>query len=424
MIRNMRPLAMIALLAALPAACGDDGEDADDARVTADAPVADANTPDATPPPDALIADCVPANGTDLQLQQVASGLVQPVNLVAPPGDRRLFILERPGRIKILSDGAILQQPFIDLRPIVEFGNELGLLGMAFHPDYATNGRFYLYYTAEVEPDEPGRVADTVIAELQVSADPNVADPTSERRLLVIPQPANNHNGGHIAFGPDGYLYIGLGDGGSTRLNSQLLTTPYGAMLRIDVDGGDPYAVPPDNPFVGVPGVVDAIWLYGLRNPWRWSFDAATGDLYIADVGAATTEEISVKLAGTAGGDNFGWPVFEGDQCMDGPCDDPTPYVAPSVVYDHNDGRCAVVGGYVYRGACLPDVQGWYVYADYCSGQMWKFELADGAATNVTELTSQVGVVDRITTFGVDATGELYLAKINGSVYRLVAASN
>ncbi len=418
----MRVLATVWVCVAV-LGCGDDAQQTDDATPPAvdaprvDAPIADSAVSDALP------LDCTPAAGTSLDLQLVAQNLVQPIAMLAPPGDTRLFIVERPGRIKILQDGAVLATPFIDLRPIVTFPNEMGLLGMAFHPSYASNGRFFLYYTVDVDPDEPERIADTVIAEYTVSADGNVAN-TTERRLLVIAQPAANHNGGHIAFGPDGYLYIGLGDGGAVRANGQLLTTPLGAMLRIDVDNGDPFAVPDDNPFVGIGGIDPTIWIYGLRNPWRWSFDRQTGDMYIGDVGAAEREEINVKLAGTSGGDNFGWPVFEGDQCLDGPCGDPSPYTAPVVTYDHGNNRCAVVGGYVYRGSCMPDVQGWYLYADHCSGEVWKLELANGAATEMADLTGDLNSateLNSVTAFGEDARGELYVARLNGNLYRLVA---
>lgn len=413
----------IACVAWVLFACGG-GASEHDARATDGLPPPDAETPSFDGPlPDALPLDCTPAAGTSLALQQVIpTTLVQPVAITAPSGDPRLFIAERPGRIRIVRDGAVLAMPFLDLRDSVYLFSEMGLLGLAFHPDYATNGRFFVYYNEDVDPDEPGHIANTVIAEYQVSTDPDVAAPT-ERRLRVIAQPAGNHNGGHIAFGPDGYLYIGLGDGGANRLEAQRLSSPLGAMLRIDVDAGEPYGIPPDNPFAGITVLEQATWIYGLRNPWRWSFDRLTGDLYVGDVGAAQREEVSVKLAGSAGGDNFGWPVYEGDLCLDGPCDQPDAYVAPITSYDHSSGRCVVVGGYVYRGACMPDVQGWYFYADHCTAEIWKFELAGGMAGNLVDLSADLdstNLLSGLTTFGEDARGELYVTNLAGNLYRIV----
>src|SRR5688572_30253196 len=278
----------------------------DDGGVAKDTPQIDASNIDARPAADAAVATCTPQSGTNLALQPVATGLSSPVFLTAPPGDARLFIVEQPGRIRIVKDGTLLETPFLDIRgPVRSTGDEEGLLGLAFHPDYAQNGRFFVYYTA----DSPN--GDNLVAEYTVGANPDVAD-TAEERLITFAHPGEgNHNGGGIAFGPDGYLYIGTGDGGGSNDehgNGQPLTTPLGKMLRIDVDVAGTYAIPATNPFVGDGGGVrEEIWANGLRNPWRWSFDRMTDDLYIADVGQLQREEVNVQPAASTGGENYGW---------------------------------------------------------------------------------------------------------------------
>jgi glucose/arabinose dehydrogenase len=351
-----------------------------------------------------------------LELELVAADLDRPLGVVhAGDGSGRLFILEKAGRIRILRAGTLLDRPFLDLTDRVgSSGSEQGLLGLAFHPGYAQNGRLFVNYT-----DLDG---DTVLAEYLVSGDPDRADPGSERVFLTLDQPAANHNGGHLVFGPDGYLYIGTGDGGASgdRFgNAQNGRTLLGAMLRLDMDGERPYAIPPDNPFIGNASVLDEIWAIGLRNPWRYSFDRVTGDLYIADVGQNMYEEVNYQPATSAGGENYGWPIMEGLHCFpaDGSCDQ-TGLVLPVQEYDHSQG-CSVTGGYVYRGRQSPVLQGIYLFGDYCSGLIWGLAPSGGSAWQVARL-SQADA--QIASFGEGEDGELYLADITGgALYHLVA---
>ena len=293
-------------------------------------------------------------------------------------------------------------------------------MGLAFHPDYAMNGFFFVNYT--------NTSGDTVIARYQVSANPNIANSASEMILMTIDQPFSNHNGGQIVFGPDGYLYIGMGDGGSggdPECNGQDLSTLLGAMLRIDVDGAVPYAIPATNPFVGMAGALDEIWAWGLRNPWRFSFDRSTGDLYIADVGQGAREEVNRQLLASMGGENYGWNIKEGFSCFGcgtcpGPCicGDPS-LVDPVLDYQHALGRCSITGGYVYRGSLVSSLTGDYLFSDYCTGELWS--TTPGVWTRDDLGLSALGF--GVTTFGQDACGELYVADIGGSprrVYRFV----
>lgn len=333
--------------------------------------------------------------------QLLVSGLERPVDL-QPDGSGRLFVIEKAGRIRIIQNGGLLLQPFLDISQRVgSERNEQGLLGLAFHPQYTQNGRFFVNYT-----DNNG---DTVIARFQVSADPNVADPNSEVKILGVGQPFANHNGGVLAFGPDGYLYAGLGDGGSQgdpSGNGQSLNTLLGKILRIDVDSEEPYAIPPDNPFG------DEIWVYGLRNPWRISFDTLTDDLYIGDVGQNAWEEIDFLPAGSPGGANFGWNYREGAHDYEGNA--PAGLIEPVAEYSHPEGGCSITGGYVYRGP-MPEWNGIYLYGDYCTGLIWGLIGSDNGWQN--QLLFDVDVT--ITSFGQDETGELYLVSDNGGVYRL-----
>ena len=330
----------------------------------------------------------------------------------AGDGSGRLFILEKRGQIRILQNNQLLPVPFLDIQNEVGSQHtEQGLLGLAFHLKYAETGLFFVNYT-----DGNG---NTVIARFHVSADdPNRADPTSEVDLIHVDQPYANHNGGGLAFGPDGYLYIGLGDGGSAGDplgNGQNLQTLLGKMLRIDVDHGDKYAIPPDNPFAGGGGLPE-IWAYGLRNPWRFSFDRLIGNLYIADVGQDAWEEIDVVPAGTPGGINFGWSYYEGNHpYKNGPPADVN-FTFPAAEYSHADG-CSVSGGDVYRGSALPEWQGVYFYGDYCSGNIWGLiHTADNAWQ--TKIMFTTGM--KINTFGVDEAGEVYLADYgSGTLLRL-----
>jgi glucose/arabinose dehydrogenase len=344
----------------------------------------------------------------------IVDGLTAPIGLEnAMDGSSRLFALEQPGVIRIIMDGSMLPVPFLDIRDRVgSSSSEQGLLGLAFHPDYPENGYFFVNYT--------DRNGDTVIARYRVSADPFIADPTSEVRLLQVPQPYGNHNGGAVAFGPDGYLYISLGDGGSggdPRNHGQSPDTLLGALLRIEVGEAESYTIPQDNPFVNGGGRPE-IWAYGLRNPWRISFDLQTGDLYIADVGQNSWEEVNFQPAGSPGGQNYGWNIMEGFHCFQSTTCDEARLSLPVVEYAlHIEGDCAVTGGYVYRGQNLPDWQGVYIYGDYCSGRVWGL-FRNQAGEWENGLLFETGA--RITTFGQDEAGEIYLVNHRGSVYKLV----
>lgn len=369
--------------------------------------------PTATP---AATATTAPPNPgvVGLRLEEVAGGLASPSGIVAPgDGSGRLFILEQPGRIRIVDDGSLLDAPFLDIVDrVTSEGNEQGLLGLAFHPRYAENGRFLINYT--------DRNGDTVISAWTVSQDPNRADAGSESVVLSVDQPAGNHNGGHLVFGPDGYLYVGLGDGGGggdTYGNGQNGQTLLGAMLRLDVDGAQPYAIPQDNPFVDDPAVRDEIWAIGLRNPWRYSFDRLTGDLYIADVGQNAYEEVNFQPAG-GGGENYGWPIMEGLHCFRGEGCETAGLVMPIWEYDHSAG-CSITGGHVYRGSRYPMLQGIYLVGDYCSGTIWGLAPGEDGSwqSAVLEQTNA-----RLTSFGEDEAGELYLVdRSSGTLYHLAA---
>jgi glucose/arabinose dehydrogenase len=350
----------------------------------------------------------------NLALERVAGGLWSPVFLThVDDNSGRLFILERAGTIRILADGALLSTPFLDLRDRVgSEGLEQGLLGLAFDPNYRANGLFFVYYT--------GLRDQTVLSRFRITDDPNVADPASETVVLTVDQPARNHNGGMIAFGPDGFLYVGLGDGGAANDrfgNGQNQGTLLGALLRLDVAAGEPYAVPEDNPFLGVAGARPELWAYGLRNPWRFSFDRATGDLYIADVGQNQYEEVHVQPANSPGGENYGWPIMESFHCFQrGDCST-AGLQLPVTEYDHSQG-CSITGGYVYRGAAYPSLNGAYFYGDYCSGRIWA--LSRGANGRwVSHQMLETGL--SISSFGEDQAGELYVLDLNGgAAYRLV----
>ena len=340
----------------------------------------------------------------------VADGFSQPLYLAhTGDGSGRLFVVEQTGAIHILGeDGAVLPEPFLDIGRLVTNGFEQGLLGLAFHPGHAQNGNFFVNYT-----DLRG---DTVVARYSVSDDPNVADAASATTILTVAQPYRNHNGGHLAFGPDGYLYIGLGDGGAggdPHGNGQNLGTLLGKMLRIDVEADEPYGIPPGNPFTGRRERPE-IWAYGLRNPWRYSFDRATGDLYIGDVGQGAYEEIDFQPAGSAGGENYGWNFMEGLHPYEG--DAPDGLTPPVAEYAQSEGGCTVVGGYVYRGPQLPELSGMYFFGDFCSGLIWAlYRAPSGDWQRVQMFESGLN----ISSFGEDEAGELYVMDLNGGVYRL-----
>lgn len=315
-------------------------------------------------------------SGEGVRLLEIASGLSFPLYLTAPTGDlSRLFIVEKTGGIRIVKDGTLLPGPFLDISGQVSGGAEQGLLGLAFPPDYASTGRFVVHYT--------NNAGDTRLSVFQVSANPDIADPSSELVILTASQPAPNHNGGQIAFGPDGFLYLGLGDGGGSSDRGQDLSELLGSILRVDVQAGTSYTVPPDNPFVGQqPAIRPEVWSYGLRNPWRFSFDRANGDLYIADVGQSALEEIDVAPAAGGGGKgvNYGWSIMEGNQCFGGGQCDQTGLTLPTFQYNHPEG-CSVTGGYVYRGSALPALQGLYFFGDFCQRWVHSFRYTGGAVT-------------------------------------------
>ncbi len=415
-----------------PASCGDGvasaGEECDDGnRTSGDGCSATCRLEDAS----ALCAGVPIASGTTLRAVPVATGFARPVHVAAPPLDpRRVFVVEQPGRIRVIRDGTLLPQPFLAIEDIVGYGGERGLLSVAFHPRYATNGRFFVYYT-----DDAG---DIVIARYQVSGDPDLADASSGTIVLTIThQPNVNHNGGQLAFGPDGYLYAGTGDGGGggdPQGNGQNDATLLGKLLRLDVDVDTPpyYVAPPTNPFVGPGDPRAEIWAKGLRNPWRFGFDRATGDLYVGDVGQDTWEEVDVQPAASTGGENYGWNVFEGRHCYlpATGCVD-AGFTMPVVEYDHDTG-CSVTGGFVYRGCAMPDLRGTYFYSDYCTPFMRTFRGVSGGDAQDTgdrtaELTSASGVtLTHVVSFGEDARGELYftdLDDVNGRIFRIVPGS-
>jgi glucose/arabinose dehydrogenase len=350
----------------------------------------------------------------DIRLEPVASGLSSPLYLTAPTADPRLFIVEQPGRIRIVRNGELLSTPFLDITDRVSNGGERGLLSVAFHPNYAANGFLYVDYT-----DPRG---DTRIERYTVSSDPDRADPASGKLLLTIKQPYANHNGGLVLFGPDRMLYIGMGDGGSggdPMGNGQNRQSLLGKMLRIDVDGGDPYGIPADNPFVGRTDAKPEIWALGLRNPWRFSFDPTTHLLYIADVGQNRWEEVDV-VSDKEGGLNYGWNIMEGPACYRTSNCDQTGLTLPIYSYGHDEG-CSITGGYVYRGSAIPVVVGHYFFADYCNGWVRSFKFDGGKVTEPRQWS--VGNVGRILSFGEDAAGELYVLSDKGTVYHIVKAA-
>ena len=377
-----------------------------------------AASPSASPPLTSPTAATV-AKGS-FKLTRIASGLQSPVFVTnAGDGSNRLFIVEQAGRILVMKDGRLLAKPFLDIRSRVVSGGERGLLGLAFDPDFKTNGVFVVDYTRN-----SSHVGDTVIARYKAATGSDVADPASAQTLLVVSQPQANHNGGQLAFGPDGYLYIGMGDGGSSgdqgaghapQGNGQSLATLLGKILRIGVPANGGYTIPPTNPKIAT-GARPEIWAYGLRNPWRFSFDRATGTLYIADVGQNRWEEVDVRPASSAGGENYGWPVLEGTHTYRGGA--LTGDVKPVAQYPHEGGDCSVSGGYVYRGQKVPSMFGFYVFGDYCTGRVRTLVNFNGRwAMSVLIDTSF-----HISSFGEDEARELYLVDLGGAVYRFDAA--
>lgn len=370
---------------------------------------------------------------TTLTTEMVVNGFAKPLAALSPPGDSRIFVVEQnSGKVKIFDGTQVLATPFMDIKSkIKSSGNEEGLLGLAFHPDFPNTPYVYVNYTAS----GPNR---TVVERYQLSGNPDKVNLNSGRVIISYNQPFSNHNGGNLRFGPDGYLYIGSGDGGSAgdpQCNAQNLGKMLGKMLRIDVDNGLPYTVPATNPFVGTPGANPEIWAVGLRNPWRYAFDALTGDLYIADVGQSSKEEVDV-VPPSNGGINFGWKIMEGTNCFStGSCQSGIPacngpsLIQPVTEYGHSGsfgGSCSITGGEVYRGCKIPDFFGTYFFADYCSNRIFTFETVGGAATNLTERTLELkpagGLsINSITSFGVDGDGEVLIVDQGGEIYRVIA---
>jgi glucose/arabinose dehydrogenase len=355
-----------------------------------------------------------PPGEAAIRLQAVVTeGLASPVHLAAPAGDARLFVVEQPGRIRVVENGALLATPFLDIASRVSSGGERGLLSVAFHPQYAQNGFFFVNYT-----DTRG---DTRVERYRVSADRNRADPASAQLIIQVTQPYSNHNGGLVAFGPDGRLYVGMGDGGGGGDPEEAGQDPQqllGKLLRLDVDGTLPYRIPSDNPYAGSTGRRPEIWAMGLRNPWRFSWDRTANLLYLADVGQNRLEEINVVPAAT-GGVNYGWDLMEGSDCFE-PRDgcDRTGLTLPVAQYTHDDG-CSVTGGFVYRGQDIPALRGHYFYADYCQGWIRSFRYRGGQAADARSWDLEN--VGNVTSFGEDGRGELYVVSTRG-VYKIVAA--
>ncbi len=353
-----------------------------------------------------------PAGGLDgVVLEPFVAGLSSPVDLAAPPGDPRVFVVEQSGRIRWVLGGSLVPEPFLDITDRVRSGGEQGLLGLAFPPDFASSGVFYVNYT--------GAGGTTHVSRFGLSS-PNRADPATEEVLLLVDQPFPNHNGGQIAFGPDGMLYVGLGDGGGggDPLGAgQDPTSLLGALLRIDVSGAGSYRVPPDNPFVGLAGRRPEIWATGLRNPWRFSFDPPTDRIYIADVGQNRFEEVDA-VGASVPGLNYGWNVMEGMECFVSGCDR-AGLTLPVYVYGSGEG-CSITGGVVYRGSAVPALVGAYLFADFCQGWIRSFRLVNDQATDVQQLNLSVSSPSA---FGVDAAGEVYVLSLDGSVQRFAAGS-
>ncbi len=357
-----------------------------------------------------------PPDGPEpVSLEAVATGLAFPLYLTSPEGDPRLFIVEKGGIIRIVKTGALLPTAFLDISARVSTGSEQGLLGLAFDPAYATNGRFVVNYT-----DLAG---DTRVSAFRVSADPDLADAASETLILSVDQPFPNHNGGQVLYGPDDHLYIMLGDGGSAGDpggRGQSLTDLLGSILRIDPQDAGGYTVPADNPFVGTAGALPEIWSYGLRNPWRVAFDPANGDLYIADVGQGEWEEVNIAIAaaGAGRGLNFGWKVMEGPECFEASSCDQDDLELPVLAYGHDAG-CSISGGFVYRGAAIPALQGHYFYSDFCSGWVRSFRYENGEAVDQFQWPT-LAPGGNVPGFGRDAAGELYVMSAGGSVFKIV----
>ncbi|HEX9608295.1 MAG TPA: PQQ-dependent sugar dehydrogenase [Gemmatimonadaceae bacterium] len=344
--------------------------------------------------------------GISLKLDPfITAGLASPVFLAQPLNDGRIFVVEQGGRIRVIRNGVLQTTPFLDISTRVLSGGERGLLSVAFHPQYATNHFFYVYFTTQTN-------GDIRVERFTTTSNPEVADPTTSKLIITAPHSTYaNHNGGLLTFGADGMLYAGLGDGGGggdPLGNAQNFNALLGSLLRLDVDHGDPYAIPADNPFVGQANHRGEVWAKGLRNPWRYAFDAPTGLLYIADVGQGLHEEVDAVAANRAGL-NYGWPVMEGLSCYNASTCNQTGFELPLIDYGHN-GPCSITGGYVYRGSAIPAIRGHYFYSDYCAGFLKSLRYESGVAVDQKDwgLTSSA-----VASFGVDFAGELYMISGN-----------
>jgi len=365
----------------------------------------DTTGPDSTTGPPATAAGPQPLDAVEVKLTEVAR-LTRPVAMAVRAGDEALYVVEKGGSVRAVRGGSVDPTPVLDLTGRVSTGSEQGLLGLAFSPD---GSRLYVNFT---NPDGDTRVVEYAFADGR-------ADASTARELLAVDQPYANHNGGNLVFGPDGRLWIGLGDGGSgndPQNRAQDLGTLLGKMLRIDPtpSGSLPYTIPSDNPFVGRAGARGEIWSFGLRNPWRYSFDRATDDLWIGDVGQNSVEEIDFAAGSSAGGENWGWPALEGDRANKGP--KPAGAIGPILDYDQDDGGCSVTGGYVYRGAAVGGLTGAYLYGDYCAGDVLAVRQEGGRVREDADLDLDV---DGLSSFGQDAAGELYALSLGGSVFRI-----
>jgi glucose/arabinose dehydrogenase len=334
----------------------------------------------------------------------ITAGLASPVFLTQPLNDGRIFVVEQVGRIRVIKNGAVLTTPFLDITGRVLSGGERGLLSVAFHPQYATNRFFYVYFTTVPN-------GDIRIERFTATANPEVADPATSKLIITTAHSQQgNHNGGLVSFGPDGMLYAALGDGGGSGdpfLTGQNQNALLGSLLRLDISG-DPYTIPPSNPFVGQAGKRGEIWAKGLRNPWRYAFDAPTGLLYIADVGQGLHEEVDVMPASQAGV-NYGWSIMEGASCYNAATCTQTGLTLPLIDYGHNP-ACSITGGYVYRGSAIPGIRGHYFYSDFCAGFLRSFRYENGVAVDQKDW----GItMSSVTSFGVDAAGELYVISGN-----------
>jgi glucose/arabinose dehydrogenase len=351
-----------------------------------------------------------------IRLEQVGGRFTSPVYLTSPPGDPRLFVVEQAGRIRVVKDGATLDRPFLDISSRVRSGGEQGLLSMAFHPDYSHNGYFFVNFT--------DREGDTRVERFKVSRDADVADAQSSKLVLSVDQPYGNHNGGLVMFGPDGMLYIGMGDGGSggdPHGNGQNKHVLLGKLLRLDVSKGDPYAIPAGNPYADGSDGKPEIWAIGLRNPWRFAFDPSTKLLFIADVGQDKYEEVDVVSASRPGV-NYGWNIMEADHCYSRDNCDRSGLEAPKTSYGHAGGACSVTGGFVYRGRRIPAIAGQYFYSDYCAGWLRSFRVENGAAVDSRDW--KMDSIGHVVSFGEDASREMYIVAEGGRVFRFAGATS